>query len=62
MKLHDPDMNKVSFEVTVIYPGKNLGYYRRGRVEPPNENESVRNYGKCSQLKSTLQKKGKCGG
>ena len=62
MKSHDPDMNKVSFEVTMRYPGKCLGHYREGRAEQPTENESVRNYGKCSQLKPTLQKKDKCGG
>ena len=62
MKSHDPDMNKVLFEVTAGYPGKYLGYYRGGRAEPPHENGSARNYGKCSQSKSTLQKKGKCGG
>ena len=58
MKSHDPDMNKVSFEVTTRYPGKYLGHYRGGRTKPPNENESARNYGRCSQLKPTLQKEG----
>ena len=62
MKLHDPNVNKVLFEVTVKYPGKYLGYYRGGRAKPPNENKSARNYGRCNQLKPTLQKKDKCGG
>ena len=62
MKSHDPDMNKVLFEVTAGYPGKYPGYYRGGRAEPPNENGSARNYERHSQSKSTLQKKDKCGG
>ena len=62
MKLLDPDMNKVSFEVTAGCPGKYLGYYRGGGTEPPNENGSVRNYERHSQSKSTFQKKDKCGG
>ena len=28
MKLHDLDMNKASFEVTAIHPGKYLGHYK----------------------------------
>ena len=62
MKLHDLDMNRVSFEVTMRYPGKYLGHYRGGRTEQTNENEFVRSYGRHSQLKPTLQKKDKCGG
>ena len=54
MKTHDPDMNKVLFEVTTGYPGKYLGYYRGGRAEPSNENGSARNYERRSQSKSTL--------
>ena len=44
MKSHDPDMNKVSLEVTTGYPGKYLGYHKGGGAEPPNENGSARNY------------------
>ena len=62
MKSHDPDLNKVSFEVTTGYPGKYLGYYRGGGAELPNENGPARNYERHSQSKSTLQKKDKCGG
>ena len=62
MKLHDTDMNKVLFKVAVRYPGEYLGHYRGGGAEQTNENEFVRIYGRCSQLKPTLQKKDKCGG
>ena len=57
MKSHDLDMNRVSFEVTVRYPGKYLGHYRGGGTEQTNENEFVRNYGRHSQFNQHCKRK-----
>ena len=62
MKSHDLDMNRVLFEVTAKYPGRYLGHYKGGGTRQTNKNESVRSYGRHSQLKPTLQTKDKCGG